>query len=247
MLQGDSMEQNELGTGARRYLKTREKAWAQKLARCIGRTGITPNMISVASIGFAIFGAVCLMTASHYCCKPCATWIWLGAVAGIQLRLLCNMLDGMVAIEGGKKSIVGGLYNEVPDRIADPILLMAAGYSNEWVVKLWGIPLGWVAAILALMTAYIRVLGGTLGVTQSFMGPMAKQHRMFVLTLACLGSIAELWLRKDGKPAENVMTVALAVIVLGSVVTCWRRLAGISREMRRISGESTNHKIQTTR
>ena len=225
------MEQNEPGTGARRQLKTREKPWAQKLARWIGGTGITPNQISVVSILFAIGGAVCLMTASSACCKWGATLLWFGAAACIQLRLLCNLLDGMVAIEGGKKSIGGGLYNEVPDRIADPIFLMAAGYSGEWVVKLWGIPLGWVAAVLALMTAYIRVLGGTLGATQSFIGPMAKQHRMFVLTLACLGSIAELWLRKDGRPAEAVMTAALAVIVVGSLITCWRRVRLISEEL----------------
>src|SRR3954470_19308680 len=147
------MEQNEPGTGARRYLKTREKPWAQKLARWIGGTGITPNMISVASVGFALIAAWCMMNASNYPSKPCATWVWLGAVVGIQLRLLCNLLDGMVAIEGGKKSVVGGLYNEVPDRIADPLLLMAAGYCNDWIVKLWQIiPVGWVAAVLAVMT-----------------------------------------------------------------------------------------------
>lgn len=225
------MEQNEPGTGARRYLKTREKPWAQKLARWMGTTGITPNMISVVSVGFAIAGAVCFMTASEAPSRWGATFLWLGAAVCIQLRLLCNLLDGMVAIEGGKKSVVGGLYNEVPDRIADPVFLLAAGYCNEWIIKLWGIPLGWVAAVLSLMTAYIRVLGGTLGATQSFMGPMAKQHRMFVLTLACLGSIAELWLRKDGKPAEDVMTVALAIIVVGSAITCWRRLGLISTEL----------------
>jgi phosphatidylglycerophosphate synthase len=227
------MEQNEPGTGARRYLKTREKPWAQKMARWMGGTGITPNMISMASVLFAIAGAACFMTASYACCNWGATLLWLGAAACIQLRLLCNLLDGMVAIEGGKKSAVGGLYNEVPDRIADPLLLMAAGYCNDWIVKLWDtIPVGWVAAVLAVMTAYIRVLGGTLGATQSFMGPMAKQHRMFVLTLACLGSIAELWMRQDGKPAEEVMMWALTLIVVGCVITCWRRLALIGRELR---------------
>jgi phosphatidylglycerophosphate synthase len=178
-----------------------------------------------------------MMNASNYPCKSCATWVWLGAVAGIQLRLLCNLLDGMVAIEGGKKSVVGGLYNEVPDRIADPMLLIAAGYCNDWVVKLWEtIPVGWVAAVLAVLTAYIRVMGGTLGATQSFMGPMAKQHRMFVLTLACLGTIVELWVRKDGKAPDQVMMWALTIIVVGCVITCWRRLALIARELRAKAG-----------
>jgi len=223
--------EKDTGTGARRYLKTREKPWAQALAKKVCDSGITPNAISVISVGFAITGAICFIYASEQASPWTATAMWFGAAASIQLRLLCNLLDGMVAIEGGKKSAVGGLYNEVPDRIADPLFLMAAGYSSDWVIKLWDMPLGWVAAVLSLMTAYIRVLGGTLGVTQSFMGPMAKQHRMAVLTLACFGAIAELWLRKDGKPPEIVMTVALAVIVVGSIITCWRRIRLISAEL----------------
>ncbi|MDB6140839.1 MAG: CDP-alcohol phosphatidyltransferase [Verrucomicrobiaceae bacterium] len=220
------------GTGSRRYLKSREKPWAQSLAAWVCRTGVTPNTISVLSIVFSVLAAVCLMKASDYPCKWCASWVWAGAAVFIQLRLLCNLLDGMVAIEGGKKSAVGGLYNEVPDRIADPLLLMAAGYCNDWVVKLWGMPLGWIAAVLALGTAYIRVLGGTLTGTQSFIGPMAKQHRMAVLTLACLGSIVELWVCPEIKFAQEVMRWALALIVAGSVVTCWRRLRLIAGQLR---------------
>lgn len=225
------MEPADIGTGSRRELKTRNAKWAQALARKVDAMGITPNTVSVISILFAMAGSVLMMTVSYACCKTAATLMWLGAAACIQLRLLCNLIDGMVAIEGGKKSVVGGLYNEVPDRIADPLFLMAAGYCNDWVVKLWDIPLGWVAAVLALMTAYIRVLGGTLVGTQSFIGPMAKQHRMAVLTLACLLSIAEVWWRPADQPTGTVMTVALAIIVVGSLFTCWRRLRLISAEL----------------
>jgi phosphatidylglycerophosphate synthase len=41
--------------------------------------------------------------------------------ACIQLRLLCNLLDCMVAIEGGKSAPTGALFNEMPDRFADPL------------------------------------------------------------------------------------------------------------------------------
>jgi phosphatidylglycerophosphate synthase len=40
--------------------------------------------------------------------------MFVGAMAGIQLRLLCNMLDGMVAVEHKMHSKTGELYNEVP-------------------------------------------------------------------------------------------------------------------------------------
>ncbi len=229
------MNPSEPGTGARRELKTRSAPWAQALARKVDAWGITPNAVSVVSVIFAIAGSVLLMTVSHAPCDWGATLMWLGAAVCIQLRLICNLIDGMVAIEGGKKSAVGGLYNEVPDRIADPLFLLAAGYSNDWVIKLWDMPLGWIAAVLSVMTAYIRVLGGTLTGTQSFIGPMAKQHRMAVLTLACLLSIGEVWWRPDPKPAETVMTVALAVIVVGCIVTCWRRLRLIAADLHKKS------------
>jgi len=232
MIEDGEMTGPDSTQGARRYLKTREKPWAQALARRAAGVGVTPNAVSILSLFFAAAGAVCLMTASEGCCRTAASLLWLGAAVCIQLRLLCNLIDGMIAIEGGMKSPVGGLYNEVPDRIADPLLLMAAGYCSEWVVKLWGIPLGWVAAVLSVITAYIRVLGGTLTGAQNFTGPMAKQHRMAVLTFACLGSIAEVWLRHDGRPAQEVMRVALVVIVIGCVITCRRRVALIARELR---------------
>ena len=42
--------------------------------------------------------------------------------------------------------------------------------------------LGWLGALAAAVTAYIRVLGGSLGLPQDFRGPLAKPHRMVVMT-----------------------------------------------------------------
>ena len=104
-------------------------------------------------------------------------WLaWLLAAVCVQLRLVCNLLDGMVAIEGGKKSSVGAIYNEFPDRIADTLFLVPLGYAAAMP---W---LGWFGALLAALTAYVRVFGGSLGLAQDFSGVMAKQRRMAALT-----------------------------------------------------------------
>jgi len=38
---------------------------------------------------------------------------------------------------------------------------------------------------MAVLTAYVRFLGRSAGHTEYFIGPMAKQHRMATLTVAC--------------------------------------------------------------
>ena len=94
------------------------------------------------------------------------------AAAAIQLRLLCNLVDGMLAVEGFS-SKAGDIYNDLPDRVSDVLILVGAGYSARDLA--YAPALGWCAAVLAVLTAYVRVLGGSLGVTQHFVGPMAKQ------------------------------------------------------------------------
>jgi len=139
------------------------------------------------------------------------------AATFIQLRLLCNMLDGMVAIEGGLKTPTGDIFNDLPDRISDIVTLVCAGYAISGVPL--GAELGWVAALLAVLTAYVRLLGGSLGLAQDFGGPMAKPHRMALMTAACLlqGVAA------STDQGERVLTVALVLIVGGSLLTIWRR------------------------
>lgn len=147
------------------------------------------------------------------------------AAAAIQLRLLCNLLDGLLAVEGGLQSPTGELYNDVPDRFADVVVIVAAGYAVVWD---WGAALGWAAAAAALLTAYVRVLGGAVGARQHFLGPMAKPHRMAVLTAACLLSLVELAVSDlEGR----VLAVALGVVLTGSLITFVRRLQLVAREL----------------
>lgn len=224
-------------TNNRRPLKSRDRAWAKFLARKAAGVGITPNAISVLSVCFAAGSMACFLVAPDMKSPAMIVLAWLGAAAGIQLRLVCNLIDGMVAVEGGKRSPVGGLYNEVPDRIADVLILVGAGYASNvepGVVKLFGVlPLGWSCAVAALWTAYVRSIGAELTGRHFFVGPMAKQHRMAVLTTGCLMCLVAS-LITGGNP-HIVMTVVLTIILAGALFTCWRRLRLISAELRNAS------------
>ena len=218
----------------RRPLKTRDTAWAGFLARKAAGAGLTPNGISLISILFAAGSMTCFLIAPDMKTPVAIVLAWLGAAAGIQLRLLCNMLDGMVAVECGKKSPLGGLFNEVPDRIADVLILVGAGYATSvepGVVKLFNVlPLGWSCAVAAVWTAYIRSIGAELTGKHFFVGPMAKPHRMAALTAGCLAAlVASL---TPGGNAHLVMEVVLTAVLAGTLLTCWRRLRLIAIELK---------------
>ena len=213
----------ETGT-ARRPLKTRHAAWAIALAQTLVKWRVRPNAISIASIFFALGGAGALYFSAQYAGVERALFLML-AVAGIQGRLLCNMVDGMVAIEGGRQTKSGEIFNDLPDRIADALIFIGAGYGARQ--HMFGVELGFIAAAMAIFTAYVRMLGGASGLKQSFIGPMAKQHRMFTLSLACLLSLLETRFFSAG----TVLWVALMVINLGCLITIWRRTSRIAREL----------------
>ena len=137
-------------------------------------------------------------------------------------RLLCNLMDGMLAVEGGLKSPAGDLYNEFPDRLSDAILLMAFGYSD--VSNPWNVALGSVAAAGALMTACIRMHGASLTGTHDFRGPMAKPQRMAVLTVASV-VLAGLGIAEGN---AQVIPLTLGLIAAGCAITCWRRLNALA-------------------
>jgi phosphatidylglycerophosphate synthase len=199
----------------RRPLASRSTGWARWLAGGLTASRITPNQISVLSIAWAALGGALLLGAPGW---PA----FVATAACVQLRLLCNLLDGMVAIEGGKSTPTGALFNEIPDRLADALFLVPLGYAGGYP---W---LGWLTTLLAVLTAYIRVVGGALGQRQDFGGILPKQRRMAVLTLALLVAAVE-----DFLSGTRVSLVAAAIVIaLGSLATCVTRTQRIAGRLR---------------
>jgi phosphatidylglycerophosphate synthase len=210
----------------RRPIAVRSWPIFQKLAGLLAGSGISPNAISTSSLVFGIAAGAALAATSHL-----ADWqqrlAWLAGALCIQLRLLANLLDGMVAIEGGKASPVGELYNEVPDRISDVATLVGAGYAVGGEVVL-----GYLAACVALFTAYVRAIGKAAGAANEFCGPMAKQQRMFTITVLAIwcGLAPGDWQPVDAS-ARGLTALGLALIVVLGLVTALRRLARIASQL----------------
>jgi phosphatidylglycerophosphate synthase len=179
--------------GDRRPLASRGWKISEKIARWLAGHGATPNAISIV-------GMVC-----------------------VQLRLLANLYDGMVAVLRETASPVGELFNEVPDRVSDAATLIGFGYATGSDPVL-----GFVATIFAIFLAYLRAQGKVAGAHQEFCGPMAKQQRMatvtFVALICAIVPSASDW---------RIPMFALWLIIAGCVITVVRRWQRITATLRR--------------
>jgi len=228
----------------RRPLNTRDWPLFKNLAARLARGGATPNAISLASIVFGCAAGAALAATSHshgWAMRGCA----LAAAAFIQLRLIANLLDGMVAVEGAKGGPTGDLWNEAPDRVSDTAIFIGAGYAAGSSPVL-----GLEAAVVALFVAYVRALGASVGAGQIFLGPMAKQQRMFVMTVTCLlfaifpatssalsvnSSMVDQHSDTTAVMLDSGVTFfpcALVLVILGGVFTSIRRLRRIATFLR---------------
>jgi phosphatidylglycerophosphate synthase len=207
----------------RRPIAARETRWASALASILAKRGVRPNTISEFSVVCAIVTGVTLLW-TRKAGGNFELVLFVTAALFIPARLLCNMLDGMVAIEGGLRSKTGELYNEVPDRISDAVVLVCAGHAADGPDA---VLFGWTAALLAIFTAYVRALGVSAGARAHFCGPMAKQQRMVLLAVGCLAGAVEAWFGRD----HQSLRLILLILCVGCVVTVVRRLARIKADL----------------
>ena len=217
-----------LTVGERRPIRARNAAVFNALAARLAAGGVSPNGISIAGMvsGVAAGGAL----AATAWLEPGWTRVaWFLAAVCIPLRLIANLLDGMVAIESGKASPVGELFNEVPDRISDVCIFVGAGYAAG------GHPvLGFLAAIVAVLVAYVRAAAKVAGAAQDYCGPQAKAHRMALLTaVAAYCGLSPVGWQSFPVAGHGVgvPAAALGVVILGGAWTFARRLRRAARRL----------------
>jgi len=213
----------------RRPIRSRELGVMRAAADRLATLGVSPNTVSVMSMLFALAGTAMMLLAgatggwtTRLCC--------IAAAVCIQLRLLANLFDGMVAQAAGKASPSGRLLNEWPDRVSDTLLLIGFGWLAIDPTSRW---LGPAAACVAVMTAYVRELARAVDAPQCFHGPMAKPQRMAVLTAALL--TLAIWpglferSLVSTRPSIGFVDAVLGLVILGGVATVFRRLRIIHR------------------
>ncbi|MET4731280.1 phosphatidylglycerophosphate synthase [Lysobacter enzymogenes] len=198
------------------------------LAAWLRARGATPNGLSLFAVGLsALAGAAfffALRDPPHY-----GVALLLFAALCLAGRIVCNRLDGLMARRGGMVGKAGEVYSDAPDRLADALVFLGVGYGlAAWVP--WASDLGWAASLLAVGTAYVRVLGLACGLREHGEGPMPKRTRMLAMAWAALLAAAGLALA----PASVVawlLLATLALVAAGAALTIALRLRAIVREL----------------
>ena len=218
------MVQTDYQPTERRPIAARELGFSQRGAQWLAAHGISPNLISVSGVVFSALAGAAFWSTNHW--PQTARLAWIAGAALVQLRLLANMWDGMVAVATGRASRLGELFNEVPDRLSDTFTLIGLGYA-------WGgYPmLGYLAALAAVFTAYVRAVAKVAGCPQDYCAPMAKQQRMFTVTLVAiyLGLTPAAWQPYCAACRFGLSGWALCLIFLGTLLTAGRRLIRAGR------------------
>ncbi|MEY4630218.1 MAG: hypothetical protein RIQ81_338 [Pseudomonadota bacterium] len=222
------MQETKETASDRRPIPAREHKASRQVAHFLASAGVTPNAISVAGLFAGCAGGLAIAMTSVS--QEHRTACFLGGALLILCRLLANMFDGMVAVLNARPNPLGELYNEIPDRLTDAATLIGCGYSINSSPAA-----GYVAAVFAIMTAYVRSVGKVAGAPYVFAGPFAKQQRMFLCIFACLWvavfpGLLDLSLTQSASTNGNysVMAPVLWIIAVGSAITCVRRLFSIA-------------------
>ncbi|MFT5130435.1 MAG: phosphatidylglycerophosphate synthase [Rhodothermales bacterium] len=204
----------------RRPMAARDHRLFVRSAAALARAGVTPNSISIIGMLLGITGGLLLAATAGDVGVLNRRLLFLGAGLLIPLRGICNILDGVVAVNCNQQSPAGELFNEAPDRISDAAMLIGAGYAASSSPTL-----GLLAAVLAIFVAYVRAMTKSAGAPQDFCGPMAKPVRIALTTATCI-LIAFL-------PAldPSCMKAVLTLICVGCVVTAIRRLRHAAKHL----------------
>ncbi|HSY19153.1 MAG TPA: CDP-alcohol phosphatidyltransferase family protein [Candidatus Acidoferrales bacterium] len=215
---------------SRRPIADAFRKTAQGAVRICVRFNIHPDAVSYLSMVAAALAAVCFWQAGSH------PWLLLVGPALCYVRLWCNMLDGMVALASGKASWRGEILNDLPDRISDVLIFAGVAHSG-----LNAVISGYWAAIFALLTAYVGMLGQAVGVQREFSGLMSKPWRMVTLHIGAWITLGLIWWG-NGPIYRGKLTVldwTCILVVFGCTQTIWVRLSRIMQALRKKSPQET--------
>ncbi len=173
------------------------------------KLGLTPNFLTGVSL-------VCAIGSGYFFWK---NEIWLGIIM-VLATSLTDMLDGATARAGNMGTIFGGVLDHVSDRYGEFFILLGIGIS-DLVHPGWAI----FALFGMLIASYTRAAAESIGNLPSCAVGMMGRLEKFILIIA--GTLLEHYF-----PGFYILTTALAIIGVTSVITSIQRLIYANKQLK---------------
>lgn len=189
------------------------KHYLKQSAIWLNKKNISANNLSVLGLFFALLSSVCFWHAFSESTPLSFRLLLLFAMLSIQARLVCHALATLMTKQSHSYNPERPLYHLLVDRISDIFILLGVGYGLTLFPT--ASTTAWVTVVIALLSAYLRLLNKLCGLKQSLSaGPMAKLHRMMWLSISVLIALF-LPLEK----AQLLLFISLWTILLGGLFT----------------------------
>lgn len=185
--------------------------WQQALkpvVRLCVRYRVHPDMFTYGALVLSLVASSALIAAGA---NPLLLW---AVPPCLILRLVFNLMDGLVARDLALADAFGEVKNEFGDRVADSAIFLAlcfGGYADPHLAA--------AAIVLILCVSYLGILAKAVGGRRIYSGVFGKGDRMISLAVfslypALTGSLSS-------------YNVYLAFAVLAAAVTIFQRLWSI--------------------
>ena len=193
-------------------LKPASQAVVRPLERLAVRTGISADALTLLAVPVAALGGACLALSGP------APWLLLAVPLLAALRLILNLLDGMVARSTGSTHPMGEVWNELGDRLADVLFIGGLAFVPGVDPRL-----AMSAVVAALLASYAGITSRAAGATRQYGGVMSKPGRMVALGVAAPVAFVT--------GDSTWLIIAAVVICIGSLVTLAQRVLAARAEL----------------
>ena len=165
---------------------TEGRELAARLMGRVGRTGVTPNMLSASGVILCTVGAVLVWFEYK------AWWLFLVGSAVFVLGSIVDILDGALARSQGLGTPFGAFVDSTLDRVGEGFMLTSIALVLMRDGDEWGVALAVLAVMGSFLVSYVRARAEALGL-RGDVGLSSRVERVVIISVglafAPLGSL----------------------------------------------------------
>ena len=155
---------------------TGARSLASRSVTSLARTGVTPNVLTATGVSLCLTAAVLVPFENH----GKLLFFWLAAGIFVVGSLL-DILDGALALVGGKTTPFGAFIDSTTDRVGEGAMLAAIALVFARHGRDWAVVLAVAAVVGSFLVSYTRARAEALGL-RGDVGLGSRAERVVLIT-----------------------------------------------------------------